>query len=391
MKKKVWVLLGMIMLLMIVSVMSIKKVKLAVAKSNDTNVEVASISSDNQVIDKQSKLVEKTIFEEEQVVTKEMYPKKDLNHDGVSEDVLPKGTVVSVEKVVNNDEWVRIISDPEKGYIPKDILESRSISIKERETKRKAELSKSEFETSMDKALETFLKEKGGDVSIYVETVDKQHVYEHQGDKVNRTASSIKLPFIAYVMTLIDQGKLNENTPLTFTENYRMDGTGIIQFEPAGKQYTIKELSELVIRYSDNVAYIMLLNHVGESAFIQFLSELDSQSPNNRVFSSARILSKVMAFVNQEKDKNKQMALLYGWLQDSIFDDGVAVGLPGVDVAHKTGWMPMYSVSNDISLIKDDKRPYYLTIMTNGYDTTYSEKAIADIAQLVDEHMLRLK
>ncbi|MGO3733047.1 MAG: serine hydrolase [Vagococcus sp.] len=391
MKKKVWVLLGMIMLLMIVSVMSIKKVKLAVAKSNDTNVEVASISSDNQVIDKQSKLVEKTIFEEEQVVTKEMYPKKDLNHDGVSEDVLPKGTVVSVEKVANNDEWVRIISDPEKGYIPKDILESRSISIKERETKRKAELSKSEFETSMDKALETFLKEKGGDVSIYVETVDKQHVYEHQGDKVNRTASSIKLPFIAYVMTLIDQGKLNENTPLTFTENYRMDGTGIIQFEPAGKQYTIKELSELVIRYSDNVAYIMLLNHVGESAFIQFLSELDSQSPNNRVFSSARILSKAMAFVNQEKDKNKQMALLYGWLQDSIFDDGVAVGLPGVDVAHKTGWMPMYSVSNDISLIKDDKRPYYLTIMTNGYDTTYSEKAIADIAQLVDEHMLRLK
>lgn len=379
------------MLLMIVSVMSIKKVKLAVAKSNDTNVEVASISSDNQVIDKQSKLVEKTIFEEEQVVTKEMYPKKDLNHDGVSEDVLPKGTVVSVEKVANNDEWVRIISDPEKGYIPKDILESRSISIKERETKRKAELSKSEFETSMDKALETFLKEKGGDVSIYVETVDKQHVYEHQGDKVNRTASSIKLPFIAYVMTLIDQGKLNENTPLTFTENYRMDGTGIIQFEPAGKQYTIKELSELVIRYSDNVAYIMLLNHVGESAFIQFLSELDSQSPNNRVFSSARILSKAMAFVNQEKDKNKQMALLYGWLQDSIFDDGVAVGLPGVDVAHKTGWMPMYSVSNDISLIKDDKRPYYLTIMTNGYDTTYSEKAIADIAQLVDEHMLRLK
>lgn len=379
------------MLLMIVSVMSIKKVKLAIAKSNDTNVEVASISSDNQVIDKQSKLVEKTIFEEEQVVTKEMYPKKDLNHDGVSEDVLPKGTVVSVEKVANNDEWVRIISDPEKGYIPKDILESRSISIKERETKRKAELSKSEFETSMDKALETFLKEKGGDVSIYVETVDKQHVYEHQGDKVNRTASSIKLPFIAYVMTLIDQGKLNENTPLTFTENYRMDGTGIIQFEPAGKQYTIKELSELVIRYSDNVAYIMLLNHVGESAFIQFLSELDSQSPNNRVFSSARILSKAMAFVNQEKDKNKQMALLYGWLQDSIFDDGVAVGLPGVDVAHKTGWMPMYSVSNDISLIKDDKRPYYLTIMTNGYDTTYSEKAIADIAQLVDEHMLRLK
>ena len=52
---------------------------------------------------------------------------------------------------------------------------------------------------------------------------------------------------------------------------------------------------------------------------------------------------------------NRPFNQLYEWMQDSTFDDGVAVGLPGVDVVHKTGWMPMYTVSNDISLVKDEK------------------------------------
>jgi hypothetical protein len=78
-------------------------------------------------------------------------------------------------------------------------------------------------------------------------------------------------------------------------------------------------------------------------------------------------------------------------MQNSTFDDGVAVGLPGVDVVHKTGWMPMYTVSNDISLVKDEKNPYYLTIMTSGYDESYSEKSISDLAAIIDDFMLQMK
>lgn len=134
----------------------------------------------------------------------------------------------------------------------------------------------------------------------------------------------------------------------------------------------------------------MLVNYIGEPQFIQFLAELDPNSPNNRYFSTAHILTKSMNYVYDRKDKSENIKLIYDWMQDSTFDDGVAVGLPGVDVVHKTGWMPMYMVSNDISLVKDKETPYYLTIMTGGYGEDYSEKSIGDLAKIVDKHMLRL-
>lgn len=173
-----------------------------------------------------------------------------------------------------------------------------------------------------------FMATHGGDVSIYIETVDGTYSYGHGSENVRRTASSIKLPFIAYVMTLVDQKQLDLNTELTYTAGFKIDGTGIIQFEPIGTTYTIGKLAELVIRYSDNVAYLMLLNHVGEQQFIQFLYELDPLSPNNRVFSTPRILSKAMKYVHDKKivvkilinftNGCKTVLLMMEWLLGSL-------------------------------------------------------------------------
>ena len=385
MNKKLVVLLSLLTTLILVTFFSIKTVKSALSK----NVEVVStkVNAEKENKEKEKK---KSIFDEEQVVMKETFPKVSITGEELSEDVLPIGTVVSVKPVENNEEWVEIDSNPAKGFIEKNILEPRAIHIKAREEKRVNKLSEKELKTALDKEMADFLAIHGGDISIYLETVDAGFTYNYYGDQIKRTASSIKLPFIAYVMTLVDQKQLDLNTQLTYTAGFKIDGTGIIQFEPIGTQYTIKQLAELVIRYSDNVAYLMLLNHVGEQQFIQFLHELDPNSPNDRVFSSAHILTKAMKYVYEKKDTSKNIKLLYDWMQQSTFDDGVDVGLPGVDVVHKTGWMPMYTVSNDISLVKDKENPYYLTIMTVGYDESYSEKSISDLAAIIDNVMLQM-
>lgn len=395
MKKKVIVLLVLVVILIFVSGLSIKKIKAAkeIKTANIVNkdqnqplVKKGSISEEK----KETASKEKSIFEEEMVVTKEIYPRKKIDGSEISEDVMPIGTVVSVKAVPTDDKWVEIISDPKKGYIEKDVLEFRDGYISKREQSRKKELSPAEFKESLDKALVDFKQEHGGDITVYIETVDHKFTYNSYADEVRRTASSIKLAFISYVMTLADDKKIDLDTKLTYTANYKMGGTGIIQFAPIGTEYTIKELAELTIRYSDNVAYTMLVNYIGEPQFIQFLAELDPNSPNNRYFSTAHILTKSMNYVYDRKDKSENIKLIYDWMQDSTFDDGVAVGLPGVDVVHKTGWMPMYMVSNDISLVKDKETPYYLTIMTGGYGEDYSEKSIGDLAKIVDKHMLRL-
>ncbi|MGX7014908.1 serine hydrolase [Vagococcus silagei] len=404
MYRKIFILISLSVILVVLSAFTIQELKqFKTAKADYEQVTKAStkkvVKSKNRprtteattTETSQAKISdERSIFEEEQVLTEAVYAKKTLEGSEVGKDILPIGTVVSVEKVEGNEDWVQIKSDPKKGFIEKKILKPRQSYIDEREDKRQAKLSKQEFKQVVDQKLNHFVKEKGGNISIYVESTDDKFSYSFYGDEVKRTASSIKLPFIAYLMTLVDQNKVDLNRQLTYTANYKMDGTGIIQFEPIGTQYSIGKLAELVIRYSDNVAYIMLLNYLGESNFIQYLKELDPNSPNNRAHSTSIILTKAMEYVNENKDKSTNIMTLYKWLQTSIFDDGVAVGLPGVDVNHKTGWMPMYAVSNDIALVKDKKNPYYITIMTTGYDQSYSELVIGDLAKIIDDNMLEL-
>lgn len=394
MKKKVVILVGLLAMLGLVTGFSVKLVKEVNASSKTvvvSNKTTEKTSPSKKINTKESEKKEKnSLFDEEQVVSDHIYPLKDLATQQVSEDKLPKGTVVNVKPVKGDKDWVEIVSDPPKGFIEAKYLSNRSGYIDKREKKRAKKLTPKALTKKLDQAIDNFLAQNGGDVSVYLETVNDDFSYSYDGDKVRRTASSIKLPFIAYLMTLADEGKVDLDTKLTYTANFKIDGTGIIQFEPIGTQYTIKQLTELVIRYSDNVAYLMLLNYIGEPNFVQFLEELDPQSPNNRVFSTPRILTKAMEYVYKEKDSNKNMKLLYEWIQNSTFDDGVDVGLPGVDVAHKTGWMPMYTVSNDIALVKDKKQPYFITIMTSGYDSSYSEQSISDLSAIIDDYMLQL-
>lgn len=397
MKKEVAVLSSMLTILAVVTFFSVRAV-LKVNEAKRQQVEVVEKQVEHSVeyvkeekkSSNQEKDTKNHLFEEEQVVTDHIYPVMDLASRQPREDKLPKGTVVSVKPVKGHDEWVEIDSNPAKGFIEKKYLEKRDKHITLREQKRQKKLPPHKFKQEVDLAINDFVAKNGGDISVYLQTANEDFSYSYEGDKVRRTASSIKLPFIAYLMTLADKGQVNLNEKLTYTANFKVDGTGIIQFEPIGTQYTIKHLSELVIRYSDNVAYLMLLNYIGEPNFVKFLSQLDANSPNNRVFSTPRILTKSMEYVCKNKDSSQNIQMLFDWLQDSTFDDGVAVGLPGVDVAHKTGWMPMYAVSNDIAFVKDKKRPYYITIMTGGYDSSYSEQSISDLSAIIDEHVLQL-
>lgn len=394
MKVKKMVLLVLVLILVGVWGFSFQLIK-DTNKTRKKAVVVEAVKHENKVTKTTSSVLteeveKKSIFDEEQVVKEDVYPNQTITGVEVSDTILPAGAIVMVKPVEGNDEWVEIDSEPKKGFIKKSNLEPREIYIKTRDNKKEKLLSKTEFKEKTDKDIEAFLAKKGGDVSIYLETVDNTFSYSFYGDELKRTASSIKLPFIAYVMTLADKGEISLDTVLTYQQHNWLDGTGIIQFAEFGTQYTIKQLAEMTIFYSDNVAYLMLLDYVGEANFIQFLKELDPNSPDNRVFSSAKILTEAMEYIYVTKDKSQNMMLLYNWLQESSFDDGVSIGLPGVDVAHKTGWMPMYTVSNDISFVMDEDQPYFLTIMTVGYDDSYSEKSIYDLAKLIDENMLKL-
>ncbi|HEY5562815.1 MAG TPA: serine hydrolase [Clostridiaceae bacterium] len=76
-------------------------------------------------------------------------------------------------------------------------------------------------------------------------------------------ASTVKVPINLYIFTQIAEGKIDPNTSIEYTATDFETGTGSIQYESYGKEYTIKELQRLSIEQSDNVAINMLLRYVG--------------------------------------------------------------------------------------------------------------------------------
>lgn len=352
-------------------------------KMNQTKNEEKSLSKERESHEKANKT------DEQQVVNQKATVYLDKQKSFKREELIPKGAIVEVKPVPENEEILEIKTEHNKGFIEKKFLEPREKLQKKRECKKSPTLSPEKVKQLLDKKIETFIAKNGGDLSIFIETVDNSLRYGYQEKNVRRTASSIKLAFITYMMKLADDGVIDLSEELTYTENDYYGGTGIIQESPFGSRYSLEKLAELVIRYSDNIAYLKLINRLGENNFVAFLKKVDTESENNRYFSTAKVLTSYMKYVNDNKESSTHIKKLYHWLKQSTFDDGVAIGIPAVDVVHKTGWMPMYSVSNDIALVESD-RPYYLTIMTNGYSEQYSEQAISDLAEMIDECVLKL-
>ena len=60
----------------------------------------------------------------------------------------------------------------------------------------------------------------------------------------------------------------------TYESRHRLGGTGYLQEQPVGTQYTLAQLLEYTIRYSDNNAFLMVREAVPTDGFKQFVRTL---------------------------------------------------------------------------------------------------------------------
>ncbi len=76
-------------------------------------------------------------------------------------------------------------------------------------------------------------------------------------------ASTQKIYVLAELYSQYKQGLLSPDTTVPLTEDDRVPGAGVIQGYPAGSEFTLDELVNLVALYSDNTAANMLITAVG--------------------------------------------------------------------------------------------------------------------------------
>ncbi|MFE8701769.1 serine hydrolase [Cytobacillus sp. FJAT-54145] len=224
-------------------------------------------------------------------------------------------------------------------------------------------------------------------LSLYYENLVTGQSYSYQPTKVHSAASTIKLPLVLYIYELAANQKINLNQKLTYKSHHYYGGSGVIQHDKVGTQYTIKDLVKKSVVYSDNIAFIMLREKVGKANFIKYTKSIGGGNvyPGGKNTTTAKDLSAYLKQLNHFAQKNPKLGNeLISLLKNTVYTDTVASSVDPNQVAHKVGYIPMNKIYNDAAIVFDHQ-PYILVIMTQGIPVRQDVKLISSLAEIVHQ------
>lgn len=184
------------------------------------------------------------------------------------------------------------------------------------------------------------------------------------------TASTVKAPFICYVLSQeIDKGKATMDDILTYEKKfYDPDGSGDIRFHKFGSTYTIKEVIEYILYYSDNCGFLMLQDHFGVDGYNEWLKSLGCKTFINGTTTkwgfvsardSAKIWVEIYRYINSGKYgdffKNELLTTGFSPIRNNLgYLYKVANKFGGADI----GW-------HDTGIVYKGDNPYIMILLTN--------------------------
>ncbi len=244
-----------------------------------------------------------------------------------------------------------------------------------------------DFSNKLSVELTNYIKKSGGTVTLQYQDIVTGEVFQIQGKTSGRAASTIKLPLALYIMEQASQGKINLNQKLKYKSYHYYGGSGVIQKQKVGTYYTIRDLVKKAMIYSDNIAFIMLKERVGQGNFIKYMKSVGGQYayPNGRNLTSANDLTIYANRLYQFSEKNPLGKELVGYLKQTVYNTTIPRGIKGTAVAHKVGMIPDERIYNDAAVVYDNT-PYVLAIMTKGISYEKSQRVIADLAAIVNKN-----
>lgn len=233
----------------------------------------------------------------------------------------------------------------------------------------------------------------GIEYGIYFKDLSTQETWGLGDRRPIEAASTAKLPAVLVLYELVARGQLEWDDRVAYdpATDYQ-DGAGILQFAAKpGDQYSLRTLSNLAITISDNIAYRMIVRHIGQQAIADRMRALGGTSvfPDGHNITTARDMG---LYVEAAYDFWRRNPAAGSRLIDDMAHPIYHVGLPGrlpaeLTVAHKEGdvWTDRGGVANDVGVVLG-ARPYVLAVLTRGWDDPEAGfKAIAQVSQIVYE------
>ncbi len=119
------------------------------------------------------------------------------------------------------------------------------------------------LEKLINKWQSLIIKNSDLDVSCFFLSLDNQVYAEIKSENKLPAASSIKVPILIVLLTMLDRGEIFWNEKLTLTEDTIGSGAGWMAYQEIGEEFPVFEVATEMIRVSDNTATNLLIKRIG--------------------------------------------------------------------------------------------------------------------------------
>lgn len=162
-----------------------------------------------------------------------------------------------------------------------------------------------------------------------------------------------------------------------------------------GQVYTIRELINKLIIYSDNDAKDLLHDNIGQNVVNDIFTDLGLDVPvldETGDSMSAKSYSIFFRILYNGTYLSKDMSeYALSILSKSEFKDGIVAPLPlDITVSHKFGYRTFPTEQNgvtqelhDCGIVYDTSQPYFLCVMTKGWQPNDLKSTIQEISRMV--------
>ncbi|NER30208.1 MAG: serine hydrolase [Symploca sp. SIO1C4] len=206
-------------------------------------------------------------------------------------------------------------------------------------------------------------------------------------------ASTIKVPILVAFFQALDAGKVRLDETLIMESEMIATGSGDMQYQQPGTQYTALEVITKMIAISDNTASNMIIARLGgaEALNQQFRSwGLATTAIRNLLpdlegtnTTSPREIARLMSIVNQGqllslRSRDRLLDIMRQTQNDSLLPQGLG---NGATIAHKTG--NIGSVLADVGIVDmpTGKRYLIAVMVKRPHDDASAQKLIRDISR----------
>jgi beta-lactamase class A len=257
--------------------------------------------------------------------------------------------------------------------------------------------------------MEESIRKSGAEVGVAFRTLDGKTEWFFDADEAFHAASTMKVPVLIELFQQVREGKLKLDDPLPIRNEFHSLADGSVYtldaaddseaelYKAVGKTRTLRELSELMITVSSNLATNLLIEKLGVENIRATVRSLHADGMNvlrgvedGKAFAkglnnttTARGLQQLMDAIAHgeavDRESSKQMVEI---LERQTLNEGIPAGLPhGTRVAHKTGQIT--KIHNDAAIVFAPK-PFVLVILIRGIaDQKESAALMADITRQI--------